>query len=594
MQELIYPFDGAYILQKKRSLKRELLKNENFISKKIAIMSGSTIGDIKNILELFLLNHGIKPEFYEGGYELYYENLVFDDGSLKAFAPDIIYIHTNVHNLKTLPNINDTEEEVSELLSNTFSRFKHMWQAALKFNCPIIQNNFEPLSYRVLGNSDAVLPQGALRFVNMLNAKLADYAKETPGFYINDINYLASCIGLDNWYNESVYYAYKYTVNTPYIADLCHNIANIIKSIYGKNKKGIVLDLDNTLWGGVIGDDGAQGIKIGKENPEGLAYSEFQEYVKRVSQLGVMLHVCSKNEEETALSGFERKESVLKREDFLCFKANWQPKHLNIEDIAKEVNVGADSFVFADDNPAEREIVKTHIKGIAVPEMIAPEHYIKTLDRQGYFEITSLSQDDKKRTQMYKQNLQRAAAQSEESFGDYAQYLKNLDMFADIKPFSAQHSERITQLINKTNQFNLTTRRYTPEEVSLLIDNKEHISLYASLEDKFGDNGIVSAFVAQIKGDTAHIVLWVMSCRVFKRHLEYALFDEFIAMCKKAGIKTIKGSFYKSAKNLPVNEFYDSIGFEKTAQNENGDKEYVLKLADYKNLNEVIKVNNKE
>ncbi len=592
MQELTYPFDGAYILQKKRSLKRALLQNENLISKKVAIMSGSTIGDIKNILELFLLNSGIKPEFYEGSYGLYYENLVFDDGSLKEFAPDIIYIHTSVHNIDAFPNINESEQEVNELLNSTFARFERMWQAALQFNCPIIQNNFEQLSYRVLGNSDAVLPQGALRFVNMLNAKFADYAKDTPGFYINDIQYLSACIGLDNWYNESVYYAYKYTVNTPYIADLCHNIANIIKSIYGKNKKGLVLDLDNTLWGGVIGDDGAQGIALGKESPEGLAYSEFQEYIKRVSELGVMLHVCSKNEEETALTGFERAESVLKKDDFLCFKANWQPKHLNIQDIAKEINVGADSFVFVDDNPAEREIVKTHINGIAVPEMSAPEHFIKTLDRSGYFEVTSLSQDDKKRTQMYKQNLQRAAAQSEENFADYKQYLLSLDMNAEIKAFSSEHAERITQLINKTNQFNLTTRRYTPEEVSALINDGEHICLYARLADKFGDNGIVSAFIAKIEGDTAQILLWVMSCRTFKRHLEYAVFDEFINKCKKANVKKVKGSFYKSAKNLPVKEFYDSIGFDKTDEKENGNKEYVFeKLADYKNLNEVINVN---
>ncbi len=592
MQELEFPFDGAYILQKKRSLKRELLKTTGLIDKKIAIMSGSTIGDIKNILELFLLENGIKPEFYEGAYGLYYENLMFDDGSLAEFAPDIIYVHTSMHNITQFPDINSTSEETNALLNETFARYSAMWDEAAKFNCPIIQNNFEQISYRILGNSDAVMPGGALGFINKLNAKFADYAQNTPNFYINDIQYLSASVGLDNWYNESVYYAYKYSVNTPYIAHLCHNIANIIKSIFGKNKKGLVLDLDNTLWGGVVGDDGAEGIVIGKESPEGMAYSEFQEYIKKLSSVGVMLHVCSKNEESAALSGIARKEGVLNREDFLCFKANWQPKHENIKQIASEMNVGEDSFVFADDNPAEREIVKTYIKGIAVPELTAPETYIKAIDKNGYFEITSLSDDDKKRNEMYRQNIKRAAAQKNESFADYKDYLKSLDMSADIAPFSQEHAERITQLINKTNQFNLTTKRYTQAQVSALIGDKTNITIYGKLIDKFGDNGIVTALIASFTGEMATVDLWVMSCRTFKRHLEYAMFDMLVFECEKRNIKTITGNFYPTAKNLPVKEFYESIGFKKIAENENGEKQYVFEInGEYKKLNEVIKIN---
>ncbi|MDD3428864.1 MAG: HAD-IIIC family phosphatase [Oscillospiraceae bacterium] len=588
MKELDYPFDASYLMQKKRSLKRRLLEKEGLIPKKIAVMSGSTVGEVKHILELFLLHYGIKPEFYEGEYALFYENLVFDDGSLAAFQPDIIYIHTSNKNIKNYPSQTDSEALCAEKLEAEFAKFETVWKAALGFGCPVIQNNFELPPYRLLGNRDAWDIHGRVNFINQLNMRTAAFASANENFYINDLAYLAACHGLDNWFDEAGWYLYKYALRTEYIPYLAYSVANIVKSIFGKNKKSVILDLDNTLWGGIIGDDGPEGIELGLETPAGMAYSEFQSYLKELSALGIMLNVCSKNEESNALAGFNRADSILKREDFICFKANWDPKSKNIADIAAEINILPESFVFVDDNPAEREIVRQELPTIEVPQVQSPETYIKSLDRAGYFEVTALSADDKKRNEMYKQNAERAALQ--QSFGDYSSYLKSLQMVCELGPFSFAHAERITQLINKTNQFNLTTRRYNAAEVESLIDNDSYITLFGRLIDKFGDNGIVTAIIGHVQGDALDIDLWIMSCRTFKRNLEHAMFDELVRLCAKRGIKTIKGHYYPTAKNLLVSDFYATIGFEK-AEEKDGEKHFAFTAFDgYQNQNSVMEI----
>ncbi len=568
MNRFDYPFDPAYLLQKKRSIKRELLQKEGLIEKKVAIMSGSTIGEIKNILELFLLENGIKPTFYEGAYALFYENLVFDDGSLKAFAPDILYIHTSVRNIKLWPDASDEPGQIEEKLSAEYSRFEQAIRAALGFGCPVIFNNFDLPVYRVMGNREGVDCHGRVRFVRQLNEKLAALAEATPNLYLNDLAYLQAVHGMEKFSSQTAWYAYKYAVSIECIPYLCQSVANIIKSLLGKNKKALALDLDNTLWGGIIGDDGPEGIQLGSETPTGMAYAEFQSYLKELSKLGVLLNVCSKNEEKIALTGFDRADSVLKREDFLCFKANWEPKSHNLAAMAKEINILPESFVFVDDNPAEREIIRQELPGVTVPELTAPEEYIVAIDRAGYFEVTTLSADDKNRANMYKQNLERA--QLEQSFGDYNDYLRSLQMTCEIGAFDAPHAERITQLINKTNQFNLTTRRYTAAEVESLIGSPEYITLYGRLVDKFGDNGLVTAMIGHIQGDVLDMDLWIMSCRTFKRRLEHAMFDELVARAAAAGVTRIVGHYYPTAKNLLVRDFYATIGFEKTAEDEQG------------------------
>ena len=595
MKELEYPFDSSYIMKKSKSLKKALLSDgSDRIHKKIAVLGGSTTHDIIRILELFLLNYGIEPEFYESEYGQYWQDAMFP-GELNDFNPDIIYIHTSNRNITDFPTMDDSKEAVDEKLQKTYQHFETMWKKLSDtYHCPIIQNNFEAPFYRLLGNRDFFDVHGRLSFINRLNEKFAEYARSASdsaeSFFINDINYLSSCYGLDQWSDPLAWHMYKYALCIPAIPTLSFNVANIIKSIYGKNKKGLVLDLDNTLWGGVVGDDGVDGIEIGQETNLGQVYAEFQNYVKMQKDIGVLLTVDSKNDEENAIAGLNHPDGSLKPDDFVAIKANWEPKSENMKAIAKELNILPESLVFVDDNPAERAIVEGQIKGAAVPEIDSPEHYIRIIDHAGFFEATSVSDDDRKRNEMYMANKKRT--ELEESFTDYSEYLKSLEMEAEIAPFEKMYMPRIAQLTNKSNQFNLTTKRYTQDDIEKTAADDSNITLYGRLKDKFGDNGIVSLVIGNIRsGAELHIDLWLMSCRVLKRDMEFAMMDALVEKARERGVKTIYGYYYPTAKNKMVKEFYDIQGFDLVSEDADGNKTYKLDISkDYENKNKVISV----
>ena len=593
LKELEYPFDSEFILKKSKSLKRQLLSDgSRRIKKNIAVLGGSTTHDVIRILELFLLNQGIEPSFYESEYGQYWEDAVFGNEALNAFRPDIVYVHTSNRNISAWPSVTDTPEMMEELLEHQYEHFRSMWEKIREnWSCPIIQINMEYPFYRLLGNQDCVNPGGRTFFVSRLNEKFAAYARENSNFYINDINYQSAVYGLDEWADTFYWHMYKYALCLNAVPWLTHNIANIIKSIYGKNKKSLVLDLDNTLWGGIVGDDGVENLEIGPETSMGQVYAEFQGYVKSLKDIGVMLNVNSKNEEENALAGLNHPDGVVNPDDFIIIKANWEPKSENMLAIAHELNILPDSLVFADDNPAEREIVRENAQGAAVPEIGTPEQYIRVLDHNGYFEVTQLSEDDRKRNEMYKANALRTKQQA--SFTDYGEYLTSLGMRAVIRPFEALYMARIAQLTNKSNQFNLTTRRYSQAEIELLAHKKEYVTLYGKLEDKFGDNGVVSVIIGhEEKGPVKalHIDLWLMSCRVLKRDMEFAMMDCLVGECKKRGITTVYGYYYPTSKNGMVKEFYGLQGFEQISSTE-GNTVWRFEIAkDYENKNKYIKI----
>lgn len=590
--ELQYPFDSEFILKKSKSLKRRLLEeNTARIKKKIAVLGGSTTHDVVRILELFLLNQGIEPEFYESEYGMYWEDVMFGNEELNAFAPDMIYIHTSLRNLRSFPEPSDSREAVEEKLAAEYGRFETMWEKlAQERQCPVIQNNFEYPYFRLMGNQDGADIHGRTYYVNEMNRRFAAYAQEHQNFFINDINYQSAVYGLDEWSAPEYWHMYKYSLCLKAIPWLAHNVANIVKSVFGKNKKSLVLDLDNTLWGGIVGDDGPENLEIGQETNMGQVFAEFQSYVKLLKDYGVMLNVASKNEEENALAGLNHPAGVLRPDDFLLIKANWEPKSLNIEQIAQQLNILPDSLVFADDNPAEREIVRQQTAGVTAPEIGRPEDYIRVLDRGGYFEVTSLSDDDRKRNEMYQANLKREQQQA--SFADYADYLRSLEMTGVVRPFEPVYMGRIAQLTNKSNQFNLTTQRFTQAQIEQMAADEKYITLYGKLADKFGDNGVVSVVIAEKDGNCAHIRLWLMSCRVLKRDMELAMLDGLAERCLAEGISTLYGYYYPTAKNNMVREFYGQLGFERISEDEAGNTGWKLSLTGYENKNHVIEVEN--
>ena len=591
MKQLEYPFDSDYILRKKKAIRRELLAREGvqYIEKKIAILGGSTTSDIKQILELFLLNYGIKPEFFESEYNKYYEDAVFGNPELDDFAPDLVFVHTTTRNIAKYPQVTDSPEQIDALIEETMGRFEQIWQAlAERFKCTVIQNNFEQPYFRLLGNSDFSNIHGRLNFINRLNDRFCAYAQSHQNFFINDINYVSAVYGIKKWADPGDWYRYKYALSVSAIPEFAFNLSHIIKAVYGRNKKAFALDMDNTLWGGIVGDDGPENIRIGHEDAESELYTEFQQYIKAHKDLGILLTVASKNDEENALAGLARPDSTLKQDDFLIIKANWDNKDINIANTAKEINIGADSFVFVDDNPVERALVENQIPGISVPEVGAPETYIDVLDSNGYFEVTGISEEDIKRGGMYKANMERAKASAQ--FTNYDEYLRSLEMTAEIKPFAPVYMARIAELTNKSNQFNLTTKRYTQGEIEAAANDPGCVTLYGKLEDRFGDNGVVSVCIGRKDGQTCHIDLWLMSCRVLKRDMEYAMMDELVRRCRQDGITEIRGYYYPTPKNGMVKDFYGTMGFDRISEDENGSV-WSLPVTDaYENMNRHIEV----
>lgn len=585
-----YPYDSGVLLRKQKSLRKKF-KNDGIkrIPVKIAILGGSTADAVRDQLELFLLNYGLEPRFYLSEYGQFRQDALFPPKELTDFAPDIVYFHTTNRNIRRFPTLNDTPETAEALLEGEFGEFRSLWESVReKLGGTILQNNFELPSFRLLGNADASDPRGRARFIGELNRKFAAYAAEQKSFYLNDIHYLSACYGLDKWADGAAWNLYKYALAVDAIPSLAANLAAIIKALYGKNKKVLALDLDNTLWGGVVGDDGADGIRIGKDLPAGQVYSEFQEYVKLHKDLGVLLTVCSKNDPENALAGLNHPEGTLKPDDFTVIKANWENKDRNIAETARELNLLPESFVFADDNPAEREIVREQLPGTAVPELDGAENYIRILDRNRYFEVVSLSEDDRKRAEMYRANAQRA--ELEKTYADYGAYLDGLSMTAEIRPFAPPYLERIAQLTNKSNQFNLTTRRYSPAEIEEAARDPKRIALYGKLSDRFGDNGVVAVTIGSVGGETLSIELWLMSCRVLKREMELAMLDETVRRAKEHGVKKIVGYYYPTAKNGMVKNLYGDFGFTKVSEDE-AKAVWELEIADYAPKTAHIRIN---
>lgn len=592
MKELEYPFDPEWILKKKKALKRELLQNtqQTFLEKKIAILGGSTTRDIRDILELFLLNYGIRPCFYESEYNQYYADGMFPNPALEEFHPDILYIHTSNRNIEQYPSLEDDRTLVTQKLQAEYERFQALWEHLhAVYGCPVIQNNFEPPLYRLLGNRDASDHRGRWNYIQRLNQMFYEYADTHQDFYIHDICYEAADYGLERWSDPFYWNMYKYAMCVPAIPCTAFQLARIIKSIFGRNKKVLNLDLDNTLWGGVIGDDGPENIEIGQETSLGQTYAEFQDYLKQHKKLGVLLSVNSKNNEDTALSGLERADSVLKREDFVAFRANWEPKSHNLYATAEELKLLPESFVFVDDNPAEREIVRQEVPGAAVPEITKVEEYVRVLDRSGFFEVTNFSEDDLKRNEMYLANEQRNRMQK--NFSDYGDYLRSLEMKAKIGAFDPAYFSRIAQLTNKSNQFNLTTHRYSQSEIEQIAADPQYLTLCGHLEDKFGDNGVVSIVIGRKEKDVLQIELWLMSCRVLKRDMEYAMMDTLVKQCRDCGIRQIYGYFYPTAKNAMVKDFYALQGFEKLEEDVDGNAKWSFRIPEQYTLkNQVITV----
>lgn len=589
------------ILLQRRSLRRTLLATAGLREIKIAVLGGSTTEEIVNFVELLLLSHSFRPTFHQSEYGRYYEEAVLEPQRLVDFKPDVVYVHTSYRNIRSYPSAGCTETDLPGFVEAELNRYRQVWNSIeANIGCQIVQNNFEVPPHVLLGNMDASSPQGLSRFVMELNAAFAHEAATRSRLLLQDINGISARFGVRNWFDWDRYFSYKILLTPEANLELARSLTSLINAVFGLSRKVLVLDLDNTLWGGVIGDDGVDQIQIGQETPIGEAYYAFQEYCLALRSRGVLLAVCSKNDEATARSGFAHPSSVLRGEHISCFKANWEPKHENILAIAKELNLGVDSFVFVDDNSAERAIVSAQLPAVAVPEVgDQVTRFATILDQGRYFEPATLSHEDLERAALYSKNNQRAAFK--ETFENYGDYLDFLEMTAEIEPFRAAYFDRIAQLTNKTNQFNLTTYRYTLAEIQSFANNPGYFSLYCRLNDRFGDNGLISVVLGRWQDDALLLNLWLMSCRVLKRDVEFCMLDEIARRAIDRGAKRLLGYYLPTQKNGMVADFYPRLGFRSCTpfpfdpnpgqQNKiEGATFWTLELFDYANRNQHIKI----
>lgn len=456
-------------------------------------------------------------------------------------------------------------------------RVEHYWNMVNgKYKTTILQCNFLQIDDRVFGNYGNKTADSFIFQLRKINYMLMEKCLEYKNVFLIDLCYLQEKYGIDALRDSRMYYTAKLPVSTKMLPEVAKQVVDVIKAVRGKLKKCVVLDLDNTLWGGVIGDDGIENIQIG-ELGIGHAFTEFQMWLKELQRRGILLAVCSKNEEAAAREPFEKHpEMVLRMEDFAMFVANWEDKASNIRLIQRTLNIGMDSIVFFDDNPFERSLVKSMIPEITVPDLPEdPAQYLEYIKALNLFETASYSEADQGRTRQYQEEAGRAALQSQ--FSDYGEYLESLEMTAEAKAFDSFHFPRIAQLTQRSNQFNLRTVRYTEQEIEELAEDENHLTLYFTLRDRFGDYGLISVVVLDKQEDrTLFISEWLMSCRVLKRGMEEFIMDEMIRVAGDNGFETVVGEYLPTAKNKMVEELYSRMGLQPI-----GNGRFTVRVKDY-------------
>jgi FkbH-like protein len=495
------------------------------------------------------------------GYDQVLQDSLSADSALNRLQPDAVLIALDWRALPLHPTPGDAQA-AKQAIDSTLSFYDTVRNAIRQNGAPlsIVQNLASPPE-GTFGSLDRSL-EGTLRFlIDGVNAGLVERLRGSDDLLL-DVAALAETVGLANWHSPSEWNLAKLPFSQAFLPLYADHICRVLAAQRGLSRRCLVLDLDNTLWGGVIGDDGLKGIRIGQGDPSGEAYLSFQRYVLSLRERGIVLAVSSKNEDETARLPFrDHPDMLLHQEDFALFQANWNDKASNIQAIAETLSLGLESLVFVDDNPFEREMVRKILPAVAVPEMPEdPADYARTLAASGYFEAVTFSEEDRKRASYYAGNAQRAALMGQA--GDVEGYLASLAMEIDFQPFNETGRVRITQLINKSNQFNLTTRRYTEAEVAQFEADPRALTLQVRLRDKLGDNGMISVVICRSKEpDVWEIDTWLMSCRVLGRRVEEAVLQELLDHARRRGVRKLRGVFRPTDRNKLVENHYAKLGF---------------------------------
>lgn len=542
-------------------LMRNCAKDASMLPKvRFALLGDCATQHIAGAIRGYAFEEGENFEMFEADYDQIDAQLMDEGSELFAFEPENVLIYHCTEKLYDRFTHTNPVERAS-FAEGEIKRIRAEWtRLNAHSKADILFFLFLPEDDGVFGaysfREEGTFPYQLLK----LNYLLAESAREFGNVRLIDLAPLRAKMGKDAFQDAKMYAIAKMPLTTAALPLVASRVVDAVKARQGKIHKCAVLDLDNTLWGGVIGDDGMEGIQIG-DLKQGHAFTEFQTWIKELKNRGIMLAVCSKNDEKNAREPFEKHpDMVLRLEDFSSFVANWEDKASNILKIQKELNIGLDSMVFFDDNPFERNLVRSMLPQVEVPELPEdPADYVKFVREQNLFDTASFSDEDRVRTERYRAEKSRAELGAE--MENYDDYLKALEMKAVEAPFDAFHIPRIAQLTQRSNQFNLRTIRYTEQETEEISRSNRYITRYFTLRDRFGEHGLIAVVVLEKQADALFVNEWLMSCRVLKRGMEQFIADTIVKVAKEAGFSRVVGEYIPTAKNAMVKDLYENMGF---------------------------------
>jgi FkbH-like protein len=540
------------------------------VSFRLAILSNSTVDLIVPALVASAARRGIALEVIQPSYDQVAQEALTPDSKVNISKPDAVLMALDFRALPLKLSMGD--QETSSATVQGAMGYLQALRNGIKFNsnAVCIFQTFAPPAEPLFGSLDRTLPGTMRSLIGSINRELTEFVLGS-GDVLLDVAGLAETVGVANWHNPQLWNMGKFSFSDELIPLYADHVGRTVAAIRGKCGKVLVLDLDNTVWGGVIGDDGLEGIKVAQGDATGEAHLAVQQLALDLRQRGIVLAVSSKNTDEVARAPFEKHpEMLLRLEHIAVFQANWNDKATNIQAIAEELSLGLDSIVFLDDNPVERGLVRQLLPQVAVPELPDdPAFYARTLAAGGYFEAVTFATEDLKRAGFYQDNAKRASLHKQ--VGGVDAYLASLDMTITFQPFDPTGRARIVQLINKSNQYNLTTRRYTDPEVTEAELDPEVFTLQVRLADIFGDNGMISVVICRPGGERVwEIDTWLMSCRVLGRRVEHMVLGKILECARTSGISKLVGTYRPTDRNRLVVDHYARLCFTKVAEDASG------------------------
>ncbi|WP_375847663.1 HAD-IIIC family phosphatase [Bradyrhizobium tunisiense] len=555
---------------------------------RLALIGGYNLYPLHELVEHLLAIRGVECERFLGDYNNFVSEILDGSSPLYAFKPDLVFILPNANHCRFSGSLLNAVEHQREAAIGAAEHLLNLAQTfTARSGAVVILANFALPGDLDLGSFRSRTLGADWSFRKAVNLELG--LRAPTDVQICDIEFLSARRGISAAADARAWYESKQLGSPDFLVDIAQELSHLIASRKQGPKKVLAIDLDHTLWGGVIAEDGVEGIELGDSSPRGEAFKAFQKYLLGLSQRGVLLAICSKNDHERAVEVFEKHpEMVLRLEHFAAFKANWDPKSDNLQRIADELGLGLDSFVFADDNPAEIEIVRQfqpQVAGVLLgPD---PAEFISRLQAGRHFEPRNVTEEDLERTAQYRQERRRAELAA--SVTDMPAYLASLEMRGRIKEFDILDVPRIAQLVARSNQFNLTTVRRSETEIQGLLGRPDYRCFTMRLEDRFGDSGLISVVIAKIENGVFILDTWLMSCRVLKRQVEDAIMNEIFRLAEAAGCVKVRGIYLPTAKNGIVAGIYEEFGFAR-GKDSAARKEFELEVENYQMRSTTIRV----